>query len=92
MRACVAAHGRCELRHHTHVFLRLKERCFVNLKQPEACGLTIGGWYYLAVERSTGSMRGFYCDPCPLRCNWQLDVCDRVCVGWGPGHSRVGRW
>ncbi|KAL0053045.1 hypothetical protein WJX82_000107 [Trebouxia sp. C0006] len=54
--------GRCGgLSTHTHIFMRWKERNFVNVG--EDCGLTIAGFYYICISRQTGSIEGFYHDP-----------------------------
>ena len=44
-----------------HIFMRWKEKFFVNVG-PE-CGLTIAGFYYACLDRSTGRIEGFYYDP-----------------------------
>lgn len=42
------------------VLMRWKEVCFVT---PRPSGLTIGGFYYLALRREDGKVQGFYYDP-----------------------------
>ena len=44
-----------------HVYLRLKEKYFLN-EEPGG-NLTIAGFYYLCVSRSTGEISGYYFDP-----------------------------
>lgn len=44
-----------------YVFMRWKERFFVNVG--EDCGLTIAGFYYLCLDRRTGHILGYYYDP-----------------------------
>eukprot|EP00735_Rhodelphis_limneticus_P014952 TRINITY_DN906_c0_g1::TRINITY_DN906_c0_g1_i1::g.15952::m.15952 TRINITY_DN906_c0_g1::TRINITY_DN906_c0_g1_i1::g.15952 ORF type:complete len:198 (+),score=1.65,sp/Q9CPY6/GID4_MOUSE/35.68/4e-29,Vac_ImportDeg/PF09783.4/1.4e-48 TRINITY_DN906_c0_g1_i1:100-693(+) len=44
-----------------HVFMRWKEKFFVNAG-PD-CGLTIAGFYYVCLERKTGKIDGYYFDP-----------------------------
>jgi len=41
------------------VFLRLKEHFYLPPTPPD-CGLTIGGFYYAALNRATGDVSGFY--------------------------------
>jgi hypothetical protein len=41
--------------------MRWKEQYFVN--PASDCGLTIAGFYYVALCRRTGRVRGFYFDP-----------------------------
>lgn len=54
--------GRCDgLSTHTHIFMRWKERNFVNVG--EDCGLTIAGFYYICISRQSGAIEGFYHDP-----------------------------
>lgn len=54
--------GRCDgLSTHSHIFMRWKERKFVNVG--EDCGLTIAGFYYICISRQTGIIEGFYHDP-----------------------------
>jgi hypothetical protein len=45
----------------SHVFMRWKEVCFVNVG-PD-CGLTIAGFYYICLSRYDGVIQGFYFDP-----------------------------
>ena len=53
---------RCDgLSTHPHVFMRWKEKNFVNVG--DDCGLTIAGFYYVCMSRKTGSIEGFYHDP-----------------------------
>lgn len=61
--AADAAHAlpRFLARESRYVFMRWKERCFLNTG-PE-CGLTIAGFYYVAADRQTGSIVAVYCDP-----------------------------
>ncbi|KAL3137890.1 hypothetical protein ABBQ38_005142 [Trebouxia sp. C0009 RCD-2024] len=57
-----AAGGRCDgLSAHSHVFMRWKEKNFVNVG--DDCGLTIAGFYYICISRQTGTIEGFYHDP-----------------------------
>ncbi|GLI71564.1 hypothetical protein VaNZ11_016819 [Volvox africanus] len=44
----------------THVFMRWKECFFVDV--PQDCPLTITGFYYLSLDRQTGSIGGYYHD------------------------------
>ena len=43
------------------VFMRWKEKCFVNVGSD--CGLTIAGFYYVCYDRRTGVLDGYYYDP-----------------------------
>ncbi|KAG0343593.1 hypothetical protein BG004_005190 [Podila humilis] len=44
-----------------YIFMRWKEKHFVNSSE-HTSGLTIAGFYYIAMRRSTGSIEGFYHD------------------------------
>jgi hypothetical protein len=57
--------------------MRWKEQFFVHACQQD-CGLTIAGFYYVALHRLTGQLRGFYYDPAssPFQ---ELNL--RVCSG-----------
>ncbi|CDF39744.1 unnamed protein product [Chondrus crispus] len=44
-----------------YIFMRWKEVFFVS--PGEDCGLTIAGFYYICMDRFTGSMLGYYYDP-----------------------------
>ena len=44
------------------VLMRWKERCFVD-ESDSAWGLTISGFYYIAMKRDTGRIEGLYFDP-----------------------------
>ncbi|KAL4448146.1 hypothetical protein ABPG75_005365 [Micractinium tetrahymenae] len=53
--------GRCpSLAAHSHVFMRWKEQFFLTGSE---CRLTIAGFYYLACNRKTGEVLGWYFDP-----------------------------
>lgn len=43
------------------IFMRWKEKFFVNVG-PD-CGLTIAGFYYICLVRSSGEVKGYYFDP-----------------------------
>ncbi len=43
-----------------HIYMRWKERCFVNVSAD--CGLTIAGFYYICLSRADGVINGFYFD------------------------------
>lgn len=46
------------------VFMRWKEKCFISPQtDPNLGGLTIGGFYFLALRRDNGVINGFYHDP-----------------------------
>jgi len=45
-----------------HVFMRWKEKFFVNVQAHE-CSLTIAGFYYICFCKTTGIIEGFYFDP-----------------------------
>ncbi|KAJ1665409.1 hypothetical protein EV178_003196 [Coemansia sp. RSA 1646] len=45
-----------------YVFMRWKETAFVNVQQNET-GLSIEGFYYICMQRSTGRIEGVYFDP-----------------------------
>lgn len=45
------------------VFMRWKERAFISMLRATHGGLTIGGFYYICMERATGKILGSYCDP-----------------------------
>ncbi|KAJ1952493.1 hypothetical protein GGI12_006229, partial [Dipsacomyces acuminosporus] len=45
-----------------HLFMRWKETEFVNLRASET-RLTIDGFYYICMNRRTGSIEGVYFDP-----------------------------
>mmetsp|Transcript_4742 Transcript_4742/g.11862 ORF Transcript_4742/g.11862 Transcript_4742/m.11862 type:complete len:228 (+) Transcript_4742:219-902(+) len=49
------------MRRYPYIFMRLKELHFVNCTHD--CGLTIAGFYYVCLDRSTGDISGFYYDP-----------------------------
>ncbi|KAG1664898.1 hypothetical protein FOA52_006244 [Chlamydomonas sp. UWO 241] len=54
--------GRCALLATApQIFMRWKETMFVNAS--EACGLTIAGFYYVCLDRQTGTVIGYYFDP-----------------------------
>eukprot|EP00879_Flechtneria_rotunda_P014555 GHRR01015210.1.p1 GENE.GHRR01015210.1~~GHRR01015210.1.p1 ORF type:complete len:507 (+),score=214.38 GHRR01015210.1:231-1751(+) len=60
--------GRCgQLERHPYIYMRWKEQFFVTNHQD--CSLTIAGFYYMAMERRTGQLQGFYFDPnsCPYQ-------------------------
>jgi hypothetical protein len=70
--------GRCgQLERHHVIYMRWKEQFFVHSCQQD-CGLTIAGFYYVALHRQTGQLRGFYYDPAssPFQ---ELNL--RVCSG-----------
>ncbi|ORX83557.1 hypothetical protein K493DRAFT_320244, partial [Basidiobolus meristosporus CBS 931.73] len=48
--------------HRKYVFMRWKERFFVNVSAQDS-GLTIAGFYYVCLRRSDGLIEGFYFDP-----------------------------
>ncbi|KAK9710065.1 hypothetical protein K7432_008650 [Basidiobolus ranarum] len=48
--------------HREYVFMRWKERFFVNVSAQDS-GLTIAGFYYVCLRRSDGLIEGFYFDP-----------------------------
>lgn len=50
-----------QLRENAYIFMRWKERFFVNVG--EDCGLTITGFYYVCLDRKDGSIDGYYFDP-----------------------------
>lgn len=61
-KSCMFGVFRCDgLSTHSHIFMRWKERKFVNVG--EDCGLTIAGFYYICISRQTGIIEGFYHDP-----------------------------
>jgi hypothetical protein len=64
-RSAVVQHsGRCgQLEQHPVIYMRWKEQFFVHSCQQD-CGLTIAGFYYVALHRQTGQLKGFYYDPC----------------------------
>jgi hypothetical protein len=45
----------------SHIFMRWKEVCFVNVGAD--CGLSIAGFYYVSLSRIDGAITGFYFDP-----------------------------
>ncbi|KAI9295981.1 hypothetical protein K502DRAFT_324030 [Neoconidiobolus thromboides FSU 785] len=45
-----------------YIFMRWKEKCFVNILAQES-GLTIAGFYYICIRRSDGFIEGYYHDP-----------------------------
>ncbi|KAJ1801054.1 hypothetical protein LPJ59_000588, partial [Coemansia sp. RSA 2399] len=45
-----------------YVFMRWKETAFVNVQQSET-GLSIEGFYYICMQRTTGRIEGVYFDP-----------------------------
>uniref|UniRef100_A0A061R7W7 Glucose-induced degradation protein 4 n=1 Tax=Tetraselmis sp. GSL018 TaxID=582737 RepID=A0A061R7W7_9CHLO len=54
--------GRCDaLCGYPVIYMRWKEKFFVNCSHE--CGLTIAGFYYIALDRRTGEIAGFYHDP-----------------------------
>lgn len=52
---------RVDLSQHRYIFMRWKELFFAS--PGEECGLTIAGFYYVCMDRHTGSILGFYYDP-----------------------------
>jgi hypothetical protein len=46
---------------HQHIFMRWKEKVFVNV-QENNCGLTIAGFYYICLNCDKGTIDGFYFD------------------------------
>lgn len=48
--------------HEQYIFMRWKEKFFVNIL-PHESGLTIAGFYYICIRRSDGFVEGFYYDP-----------------------------
>eukprot|EP00741_Cyanophora_paradoxa_P004307 tig00000792_g4181.t1 len=51
-----------DLESHPFVFMRWKEKFFIE-RDAESCGLTIGGFYFLVLDRRTGEVEGYYFDP-----------------------------
>ena len=47
-----------DLGDHDYIFMRWKERKFTSA--PKDCRLTIAGFYYICMERSTGKIEGVY--------------------------------
>jgi len=45
-----------------YIFMRWKERCFVNVTAQDS-GLTIAGFYYICIRRIDGVIEGYYFDP-----------------------------
>jgi glucose-induced degradation protein 4 len=46
------------------IFMRWKERSFVSkLSRGQFSSLTIAGFYYICLDRTTGAITGSYCDP-----------------------------
>ena len=43
--------------------MSVAERCFINESNPGWGLMTISGFYYVALERSTGRIEGLYYDP-----------------------------
>ncbi|EFN56463.1 hypothetical protein CHLNCDRAFT_22436, partial [Chlorella variabilis] len=62
LHAQVVRHGgRCPaLAAHPYVYMRWKEQFFVRGSE---CRLTIAGFYYLAINRASGKVTGYYFDP-----------------------------
>eukprot|EP00184_Porphyridium_aerugineum_P002673 CAMPEP_0184695852 /NCGR_PEP_ID=MMETSP0313-20130426/3351_1 /TAXON_ID=2792 /ORGANISM="Porphyridium aerugineum, Strain SAG 1380-2" /LENGTH=283 /DNA_ID=CAMNT_0027154379 /DNA_START=348 /DNA_END=1199 /DNA_ORIENTATION=+ len=52
-----------DLMNRRHVFMRWKERFFMNNDTQAECGLSIEGFYYMCVDKLNGSIEGFYYDP-----------------------------
>ncbi|ORX78593.1 hypothetical protein K493DRAFT_362894 [Basidiobolus meristosporus CBS 931.73] len=48
--------------HRDYIFMRWKERFFVNVSAQDS-GLTIAGFYYVCLRRCDGLIEGFYFDP-----------------------------
>ena len=44
-----------------YLFMRWKELYFMNVT--DDCGLTIAGFYYICMDKYTGRVVGYYCDP-----------------------------
>ena len=53
--------AKVDLAAYPYIFMRWKERCFVNAGNE--CGLTIAGFYYVCLSRKSGKIVGFYFDP-----------------------------
>ncbi|GIL66898.1 hypothetical protein Vafri_20374 [Volvox africanus] len=76
--AIVQNNGRAQqLSSCTHVFMRWKECFFVDV--PQDCPLTITGFYYLSLDRQSGSIGGYYHDsrsaPLQVRCGSSRHMC-----------------
>eukprot|EP00775_Hariotina_reticulata_P006882 gene6882-7098_t len=51
--------GRCgRLQNHPFIYMRWKEQFFVGSAALQDCGLTIAGFYYVALHRKTGRLQG----------------------------------
>lgn len=46
---------------HKYIFMRWKEKHFVNSSE-HTSGLTIAGFYYIAMRRADGAIEGYYHD------------------------------
>ncbi|KAL4449372.1 hypothetical protein ABPG77_007016 [Micractinium sp. CCAP 211/92] len=80
--------GRCpSLAGHSHVFMRWKEQFFLTGSE---CRLTIAGFYYLACNRKTGEVLGWYFDPSSSP-DQKLDLCARRAgpAGWAFPHYEL---
>jgi hypothetical protein len=51
------------LRDYSHIYMRWKEQCF--LDAGEDSGLTIAGFYYVCMRRSTGEVHGTHIQLAP---------------------------
>ena len=47
----------------SRILMRWKERDYLNVSAEDA-GLTIAGFYYIALHRQSGKIQGLYFDPC----------------------------
>jgi len=45
-----------------YILMRWKELSYLNTT-PQAAGLTIAGFYYVCMHRTTGHIQGYYHDP-----------------------------
>ncbi|KAK9829261.1 hypothetical protein WJX72_004841 [[Myrmecia] bisecta] len=71
-----------KLRDNGFVFMRWKEKQFLNAG--DDCGLTIAGFYYICLNRQTGSIEGLYYDSASTP--YQRLNLKPMCEG-GQGHS-----
>lgn len=69
---------------HPYIYLRLKEKYFVNTAA--GCRLTIAGFYFLCLCRKTGAVQGLYFDPhsSPLQeLDMRVDVAQQAGMAFG---------
>lgn len=55
-------YARKNLESERFIFMRWKEKFFLNVRDPDECGMSIAGFYYLCMDRRTRVVEGYYVD------------------------------